>query len=397
MAESIHMEQDLINKLEQLIQINSKLHNILRKFEKKVKHTITDWKTNPTEGKFNFKELVAMVTTSNAAMLEHIKRISGIKKKLSTSSSKRNPAKSVTEEMAPESQSFDPELMKYAYVSGLDEVDGLIKTALSTLHDTHLQTDEDKPELQQRRDNNVQEPCDIDVKVEKIVSMQSVMLKLLQQRLAPIETLMQKFNQNLTTREQNIKKLEAVEKDVLKLSNDVSTITQEMKSYSGQMSTSHDERSRKQDFIVKNEAQINGSLKEYLKRIETRVRQPYVCQIHLSNNIPVCTGSVISTFHSVGEYYGSQFNRTTGKLVASEDGLYVVDVTLHEQDDKLIKVGVYKGEVVFKDIYVRSANTSACGSTMVYMRQGEELYFKVRKADPGAMLQAASSFTIVRL
>ncbi|XP_059164580.1 uncharacterized protein LOC131947387 [Physella acuta] len=134
-----------------------------------------------------------------------------------------------------------------------------------------------------------------------------------------------------------------------------------------------------------------------VREVRNRVCKPYFCQIHLNNNTPVTTGEIISTFYGVKEHNGSHFNRSTGKLVAPDDGFYLVIVTLNEKEDKRIAVSVFSGEILQKDFFVKSAFTSASGSTIVAMKKGEELYFKVTGADDEAMLHAASGFSIVRL
>ncbi|XP_059164501.1 uncharacterized protein LOC131947321 [Physella acuta] len=144
------------------------------------------------------------------------------------------------------------------------------------------------------------------------------------------------------------------------------------------------------------ESDILTLLKDF-KTIETRVCQPYICQLHLDNNTPVTTGSLLSTFYKVWEPNGSHFNRTTGKLVAPDDGNYLVIVTLQEGEAKLINISVYRGDTLYKSILVNSANTSTAGSAVVDMKKGEELYFKVDQADDGAKLHAGSGFTILRL
>ncbi|XP_059162749.1 chromosome partition protein Smc-like [Physella acuta] len=204
-----------------------------------------------------------------------------------------------------------------------------------------------------QKDNN-KIMVDSSIKLEKVQSKQNVMYKLLQQRLMPIDKLIQIFNQNLQTGGERLQKLENIENTISKLS------------------------------------------KEF-HLIETRVCQPYICHIQLQNDTTVTTGSTLCTFKKVWEPYGSYFNRTTGKLVAPDDGFYLVIVTLQESEDKLIKIGVYGDDRFYKNIFVKSANTSAAGSTIVGMKKGQELYFKVGQADDGAKIQGGSGFTILRL
>ncbi|XP_059162733.1 uncharacterized protein LOC131946109 [Physella acuta] len=153
------------------------------------------------------------------------------------------------------------------------------------------------------------------------------------------------------------------------------------------------------DVFAKLETQANDSLRlsAALTRNEVTEYKPYICQIHLDNNTPVSTGSIISTFYNIWEPDGSHFNRTTGKLVAPEDGFYLVLATLEAIDNKIIRVSVLKGDVLQKDVFVNCANTSACGSTLIDMKKGDELSFKVTQADQGAMLSGPSGFTIVKL
>ncbi|XP_059164465.1 chromosome partition protein Smc-like [Physella acuta] len=204
-----------------------------------------------------------------------------------------------------------------------------------------------------QKDNN-KIMVDSSTKLEKVQSKHNVMYKLLQQRLMPIDKLIQIFNQNLQTGGERLQKLKNIENTISKLS------------------------------------------KEF-HLIETRVCQPYICHIQLQNNTTVTTGSTLCTFKKVWEPYGSYFNRTTGKLVAPDDGFYLVIVTLQESEDKLIKIGVYGDDRFYKNIFVKSANTSAAGSTIVDMKKGQELYFKVGQADDGAKIQGGSGFTILRL
>ncbi|XP_059162747.1 kinesin heavy chain-like isoform X2 [Physella acuta] len=245
-----------------------------------------------------------------------------------------------------------------------------------------------------------------ETKVEKLMSMHGVMSKILQQRLLPFESLIQKINQNLASRTMNKQKLATLENDILKLSNDVDSIRQDIKSHSAVTLTLQDEGKKKlantTDQLVALttkvetlESDVLTLLKDF-KSIETRVSQPYICQIFLHNNTPVTTGSVLSTFYWVCESYGGHFNRTTGKLVAPDDGFYLVIATLIESEDKMIQISVFMDDTFFENFFVKSANTSAAGSTIVNMMKGHELYFKVGQADDGAKLQAGSGFTIIR-
>ncbi|XP_059161473.1 uncharacterized protein LOC131944698 [Physella acuta] len=189
---------------------------------------------------------------------------------------------------------------------------------------------------------------------EKLHSKHSVMYKLLQQRLMPIDKLIQIFNQNLETRKERINKLDQLENTISKLSND-------------------------------------------FPLIESRVCNRYACHVELDDRTPVSAGSIISTFSEVREYNGQHFNQTTGKFVSPHDGLYLVCVTLNKSKDNYIVVNVMVRGRWCMSIEVKYAYTSAAGSVIVDMKKGQELYLEVSHADQGATLSYLSSFSIVSL
>ncbi|XP_059164608.1 synaptonemal complex protein 1-like [Physella acuta] len=94
---------------------------------------------------------------------------------------------------------------------------------------------------------------------EKWQSKHNVMYKLLQQRLMPIDKLIQIFNQNLENRKERINKLGELENSISKLSND-------------------------------------------FHRIESRVCNRYACNVQLDGPTPVSAGSIISRFGKLLEY-----------------------------------------------------------------------------------------------
>ncbi|XP_059164589.1 uncharacterized protein LOC131947392 [Physella acuta] len=192
--------------------------------------------------------------------------------------------------------------------------------------------------------------CNASTQLEK----QNVLYKLLQQRLMPIDRLIQIFNQNLETREERFTKLESIEATISVLSKD-------------------------------------------LNLLESRVCNRYACYVTLDDPTPVSAESIISNFDEVHEYNGKHFNQTTGKFVSPHDGLYLVCVSLHEWEEQLIGVGVIAGDMWCTTIEVKCGDSSAAGSVVVDMKKGQELYLKVSRAEHGAQLSCYSSFTIVSL
>ncbi|XP_059164532.1 uncharacterized protein LOC131947351 [Physella acuta] len=191
--------------------------------------------------------------------------------------------------------------------------------------------------------------CNTSTQLEK----QNVLHKLLQQRLMPIDKLIQIFNQKLETRVERITKLETIEATMSVLSKDFNLL-------------------------------------------EARVCNIFACHVTLDST-PVSDGLIISRFKEVREYNGQHFNQTTGTFVSPHDGLYLVCVTLNESEDKRIVVGVRTESRWFKFIEVKCADTSAAGSVVVDLKKGQELYFEVYLAEQGAKLSSFSSFTIVSL
>ncbi|XP_059162757.1 uncharacterized protein LOC131946125 [Physella acuta] len=192
------------------------------------------------------------------------------------------------------------------------------------------------------------------IKLNTSTQKYSLIIKLLQQRLMPIDKLIQTFNQNLETREGRITKLEKIEDAISKWTKD-------------------------------------------LNIMESRVCNRYACFVKFANPTPVSVGLIISTFGKVREYNGQHFNQTTGTFISPHDGLYLVCVTLIEREDKRIIVGVMAGGRCRTAIVVKSAATSAAGSVVVDLKKGQELYFEVIRADLDAKLSGFSSLTIVSL
>ncbi|XP_059164614.1 putative leucine-rich repeat-containing protein DDB_G0290503 [Physella acuta] len=203
------------------------------------------------------------------------------------------------------------------------------------------------------RDENNKIFVKTSTQLEKLQLKHSVVHKLLQQRLMPIDKLIQIFNQYQETREERINKLGELENTCSKLSSS-------------------------------------------FHLIESRVCNRYACHVKFDNPTLVNYGSIISTFGEVREYNGQHFNQTTGKFVSPHDGLYLVCVTLHKCGNKHINVTVMVGGRCRTDIEVKCADTSAAGSVVVDMKKGQELYLQVF-SDQHATLSFFSSFTIVSL
>ncbi|XP_059164664.1 spindle assembly abnormal protein 6 homolog [Physella acuta] len=192
----------------------------------------------------------------------------------------------------------------------------------------------------------------------------------------------------------DVLKLENQVKDVLKLENQVKDVLKLENQVKDVLKLENQVKD-----VLKLENQVKDVLKlsTPLNTIKSPSCKPYICQLHVDNNTPVTRGTIVSTFYNVWERNGCHFNQTTGKLVAPDDSIYLVIATLLENENKLIRVNVLMGDVLCNEVFVKSALTSVCASTVVSMKKGGELFFQVAQADVGARLQGGSGFTIVRL
>ncbi|XP_059162738.1 protein Daple-like [Physella acuta] len=341
-------------------------------------------------------------------------------------------------------------------ISSLQDVSRLeqIETAISSLQDANHKFTDDISEIKQWRDNFVTEQSDMGVNIEQLTKKQKQNFKNLRKQMSEqnnkvkelnkeIESLKEKESMSNKTLEKLSLDMKEYENNLLKINKDVQDhadktdiITQEMKRHSVKMSTLQEEISKnlrntstqlekhsvmytllqqrlmpkliqifnqnlktreERKTRVENIEDTISKLSKDLNLIESRVCNRYACHLALADLTPVSAGSIISTFSKVREYNGQHFNQTTGKFVSPHDGLYLVCVTLHEWEDKEIRVGVMAGVEWCTVIEVKCADTSAAGSVVVDMKKGQELYFRVCKADQDATLSCYSSFTIVSL
>ncbi|XP_059164605.1 uncharacterized protein LOC131947408 [Physella acuta] len=159
----------------------------------------------------------------------------------------------------------------------IKEYENNLLTISKEMQDHADTTDRITQEIKRHSDqmSNLQEESyKIQLNISTQLEKHSLMYKLLQQRLMPIDKLIQIFNQNLETREKRITKLENIEDTISKLSKDLNLI---------------------------------------------------------------------------------------GTFVSPHDGLHLVCVTVHEREDKQIRVVVKAGDEWCTAIKVKCARTSAAG------------------------------------
>ncbi|XP_059166854.1 repetitive organellar protein-like [Physella acuta] len=177
-------------------------------------------------------------------------------------------------------------------------------------------------------------------KIDSIFSKQAVMCKVLQQRLSPLDKLLQMLNQNSKSREENLKKIEALENDIFRLSRDIHKIA----------TIQHASHSTV-GFIA------SGSQLDKRRAVQG-----------------LYTLSYTTVEHSIGHH----FNPTTGGFTAPVDGLYVASLRIKQTGHETVqgwlmhksgKTASWFGPVETKgDIYVFS------NTFVVRMKTGDVLY-----------------------
>ncbi|XP_059164613.1 uncharacterized protein LOC131947416 [Physella acuta] len=277
--------------------------------------------------KHNFKNLSKQMSEQDNKVMELNKEIESLKDKETKSIKTLEKISVEVKEHKIKLVKINKEMQDHTYET--DSITQEVKT-----HSDHI--------VALQEDNKIL--VDTSTKLKKMQSKHNVMYKLLQQRLMPIDKLIQIFNQNLKTREQRLQKLYNIENTISKLSKE-------------------------------------------MHLIESRVCNRYACHVELANPTPVRCRLVISSFSKVREYNGQHFNPTTGKFVSPHDGLYLICVTLNECEDKQITVGVVAGDRC-RIIEVKCANTSSARSVIVDMKKGQDLYLLVFQADQGATLSS---------
>ncbi|XP_059164685.1 uncharacterized protein LOC131947478 [Physella acuta] len=171
---------------------------------------------------------------------------------------------------------------------------------------------------------------------ENILSKQTVICKLLQQRLMPIDKLIQTFNRHFEIKERKVK-IETQEKDVLTLSPDSQTFANQQVILPTL------------GFIA-SQGGWNGML-------------------HFENEV--------ITFKSVECNVGDHFNPNTGVFTAPVGGLYKASLTIKQTGDRAVIAGVYHisddvgswlGMIDTIDKSVKVSETF-----QVYMKAGDKL------------------------
>ncbi|XP_059164514.1 leucine zipper protein 1-like isoform X1 [Physella acuta] len=312
-------------------------------------------------------------------------------------------------------------------ISSLQDVSRLeqIETVISSLQDANDKSTDDISKIKQWRVNFVTEQSDLGVHIEKLTKKQKQNFKNLRKQMSEQDNNVKQLNKEIESlKEKETKSNKTLEKlslDMKEYENKLDTINKEMQDHTDKTQSKHNvmykllqqrlmpidkliqifnqnletrkERINKADNIEN----TNSKLSKNVHLIDSRVCNRYACHVALGDHTLVSNGSTISSFGKVREFNGQHFDQTTGKFLSPHDGLYLVCVTLHECQNKLIKVGVVAGGRWCRTIEVKCADTSAAGSVVVDMKKGQELYLEVYHADQGAALSLYSSFTIVSL
>ncbi|XP_059164680.1 nuclease SbcCD subunit C-like [Physella acuta] len=175
-------------------------------------------------------------------------------------------------------------------------------------------------------------------KFDKLLSKHVVTCKLLQQRLMPIDKIIEIYNQNYETREGKMKKPETVEKEVLKLSqNPQSIANQQVKPSS--------------PGFIASQGRWEGKM---------------------------YGGYQIITFSAVERNVGNHFDPNTGMFTAPVDGLYKASFTIKQTGYQAVGAGVFckSGRVVTwpGEVWTQDKSVEASKTFEVRMKSGDILY-----------------------
>ncbi|XP_059178342.1 filamin A-interacting protein 1-like [Physella acuta] len=173
---------------------------------------------------------------------------------------------------------------------------------------------------------------------DTLLSKHVVVCKLLQQRLLPIDKMIETYNQNSETREGEVKKIETLEKEVLKLSNDFQSIANQQVKYSTL------------GFIA-SQGRWDGKM---------------------------CQGFKVFAFSAVERNAGNHFDPKTGEFTAPVDGLYKANLRIKQTGDRDVAAGVWhrSGGVESRlgDVLIKDKSVEASRTYEVLMKSGDALF-----------------------
>ncbi|XP_059178335.1 uncharacterized protein LOC131957618 [Physella acuta] len=239
---SAQLKKHLTTQLELLDESSFHLQSSISDFIQQIRTRANECVDNMPGSSKAVKDAIAMVTTAQSIILEHTD-IFNDSTKLSptTVMTLEKTTPDIQDKKAPISVEYNPETSRR-----LKD----IETVLSSLQNATQKTEDDISEIKQWRDNFVTEQSDLGIKIQNwskkqkqnyknlrkqlieqddkieqlIQQIHVVTFKLLQQRLMPIDKIIERYNQKYETREGKMKKTETLEKEVLKLSQDLQSI-----------------------------------------------------------------------------------------------------------------------------------------------------------------------------
>ncbi|XP_059178337.1 putative leucine-rich repeat-containing protein DDB_G0290503 [Physella acuta] len=178
--------------------------------------------------------------------------------------------------------------------------------------------------------------------LEELLSKYVVICKILQQRLVPIDKLIEVYNQNSEARGDTMKMIDALQIDFFKL---------------------------RQDFqkIVANQ----------------QVKQPmpgFIASNGRCDAVDNLNYKVI-TFESVERDMGNNFNPATGEFTAPVDGLYVAKFTIQQEGFRSVGALLKHKFSTVGDVHTNSQYAKSSGRFNVRMKSGDVLYLNTYSVD----------------
>ncbi|XP_059178336.1 uncharacterized protein LOC131957620 [Physella acuta] len=171
---------------------------------------------------------------------------------------------------------------------------------------------------------------------EKLLSKHGVVCQLLQQRLSPIDKMIQANNRNLETTKEKLNKIETLEKDVLKLSQDFQVFANQQVKHPA-------------PGFFASQGRWDG------KRYDN-----------------------VITFMAVERNVGNHFEPNTGEFTAPVDGLYKASLTIKRTGYRAVQAGVYhkSGGVLSRpgNVWTQDKSVEASRTFEVKMKTGDVLF-----------------------
>ncbi|XP_059164681.1 repetitive organellar protein-like [Physella acuta] len=388
---SDHLKKHLTTQLDLLDESSFQLQNSISDYVQQIKSKAIGYRDNTTDTNMTVKDALVMVATAQSVIFEHVNMMNETIKTKTESKSFISAGDSETIRRLKDIEATlaslqgtqqktedDISEIKQWRDNFITEQNGLwinidkmfkkqkhnSKNIRKEIHEQDNRIDEFKKEITdlKERETKTEKALDklsldlreyknniknINTEMQVHTDKHVVMCKLLQQKLIPIDKIIETYNQNYETREGKMKKIETLEKEVLKLSQDLQSIgNQQVKpSTLG---------------FIASQGRLEGKMYD---------------------------GYQIITFSAVERNVGNHFDPKTGVFTAPANGLYEASLTIKKTGALNVGAGVYHksggktnwlGDVWTKS---KSVEVSRNFEVRVRLRTGDVLFSAANSPD----------------